>query len=215
LRRVRIGTGRGSPITAERIMMLPDFPNVRKQASAILERWFHKRVSQRTGVLQQMRARPLHEGDKLEFHRLDGSVDHVPMKRVGSRLELRLDDFQEKGLQAVLESLDKTAAHLAQKRSEFFFKRLEQVCDESGQTLDVLPQMELDIPRLIELLNTVDIDFDDKGRPLLPTLISSPAVRESFEKADITDAQRKRFEQVIEEKRAAWRDRESNRRLVD
>jgi len=194
--------------------MLPDFPSVRRQVSDILEKWFYKRVSQRTGVLQEMRARPLHEGHKLEFHRLDGSVDHVPMKRVGSRLELKLDDFRDRGFQAVLEALDKTAAHLAEKQSEFFFKRLEEVCDESGQTLDAQgrpPSFDL----LIELLNTVDIDFDDRGRPLLPTLISSPAVRESFNQVDITEEQRKRLEQVIEEKRAAWRDRESNRRLVD
>lgn len=194
--------------------MLPDFPSVRRHASDILRKWFQKRVSQRTGVLQQMKPRPLEEGDKLEFHRLDGSVDRVPMKRVGSRLELHLDDFRDKGLQAVLEALDRTAADLAEKQSKAFFRRLEEVCDEAGQTFDAEGH-PLSFELLTELLSTMDIDFDEKGAPLLPTLMSSPRAREMFTKMEITDEQEERFEKVIEEKRAAWRDRESNRRLVN
>lgn len=197
-----------------KVNMLPDFPDVRKHASEILMKWFQRRVFQRTGVLQEMKPRRLEEGHRVEFHRLDGTVDHVEMNCVRSKLELRLDHFREKGLQAVLEALDRTAADLAQKQSRFFFKRLDEVCDEAGQTVDGKGRpVSFDV--MIELLDKMDIDFDDAGNPVLPTLISSRKVQESFEKLETTDEQNKRFDKLIEEKRFAWRDRESNRRLVD
>jgi hypothetical protein len=194
--------------------MLPDFPDVRKHASEFLMKLFQRRVSQRTGVLQEMKPRQLEEGDTVEFHRVDGTVDHVKMNCVRSELKLQLDRLQDRGLQAVLEALDKTATDLAQKQSKFFFRRLEEICDEAGQTADGKGRpMSFDV--IIELLDKMDIDFDDVGNPVLPTPVDSRGKRGALDKLEITDEQNERFRRLIEEKRFAWRDRESNRRLVD
>ena len=193
--------------------MLPDFPEVRTHMSEILKRRFHQRVAEGTGVLQKMKSRPLHEGNRLEFHRYDSSVDRVEMKPIGSKLQLRLDDFRRKGPEAVLEALDKTAADIAQKQSRFFFKRLDEICDETGQSVDAKGQ-PLSWDLIIQQLETIDIDFDENGRPILPTFIPTPRAPVAFAKIEPSDEENERFERLIEDKRAAWRDRESDRRLV-
>ena len=193
--------------------MLPDFPRVRTHVSEILKKWFHDRVAQRTGILQKMKARPVHEGNKVELHRYDGSVECVAMKTVRSKLQLRLEDFEQKGLEAVLEALDKTAVELAQGQSRLLFERLDEICDETGQSVDAEGR-PLSWDLIIEGFETIDIDFDEEGNPMLPTIVSSPQMQAALGQIERSDEQKERFDKLIEKKRAAWRERESDRRLV-
>lgn len=193
--------------------MLPDFPKVRDYASEILRKWFYERVSKRTGVLQEMKNRVLHEGDKVELHRSDGSIDIVAMESQSAEIRLELEEFKKFGLNAVLKTLDKTAIDVAEKQTKFFFSRLNTICDESGQTSDAKGR-PISYDLIFEMLEGIDIDFDDSGNPIFPTLISSPKIKSCFDKVEMTDEQKERFEKLIEQKRSEWRDRESDRRLV-
>ena len=194
--------------------MLPDFPKVRDYASDLLKKWFYGRVSERTGVLQEMKNRILHEGDKVELHRSDGSTDSVAMESQRAEIRLELEDFKKFGLNAVLKTLDKTANDVAEKQTKFFFNRLNKICEESGQTSDAKGR-PISYDLILEMLEGVDIDFDNRGNPLFPTIISSPKVKMFFDKAEITDEQKEKLEKLVEQKRSEWRDRESNRKLVN
>ena len=126
---------------------------------------------------------------------------------------MTLEEFEKFGLNAVLKTLDKTASDVAEKQTKFFFSRLDAICEESGQTSDAKGRpMSYDL--IFEMLEGFDIDFDDRGSPLLPTIISSQKIKSCFDKVEMTDEQKERFEELIEQKRSEWRDRESNRRLV-
>lgn len=193
--------------------MLPDFPKVRDHASEILKKWFHGRVSMRTGIMQKMKGRVLHEGNQIELHRSDGSIDLVTMEPQRSEFRLELKEFEKLGLEAVMKALDKTAIDVADKQTRFFFKSLNKICDESGQTFDAQGK-SISYELIFQLLEGVDIDFDNRGNPLFPTLISNKKVKEYFDKVEMTEEQKERFERLIEQKRSEWRDRESDRRLV-
>lgn len=84
--------------------MLPDFPKVRKFADEILMSWFRRRVFQKSGVMQDIPAEVLHEGNRVELHRYDGSVQVISMKPTASELRLEKNEFQKKGLGAVIVS---------------------------------------------------------------------------------------------------------------
>ena len=193
--------------------MFPEFPKVRDYANNILGKWFYGRVSKKTGVLQEMKKRILHEGDKVELHRSDGSVDLVAMESQRSEIRLELEEFKEFGLNAVLKTLDKTACDVAEKQIKFFFGKLNETCEESGQVFDAKGR-PLSYDLIFEMLEGFDIDFDDRGNPLFPTLFSSPQIKYYLDKAEMTDEQNERFKELIQQKRSEWRDRESNRRLV-
>jgi hypothetical protein len=101
--------------------MLPDFPKVRKFADEILMNWFRRRVFQKSGVMQDIPAEVLHEGNRVELHRYDGSVQVISMKPTASELRLEKNEFQKKGLGAVIGAMDRTAADMARKQTKPFF----------------------------------------------------------------------------------------------
>ncbi len=194
--------------------MLPDFPKVRMFTKDILMKRFNKQVFQKTGIMQNMPIEELHEGNRVVLHRYDGSTQRVSMKAIGSEMRLERDEFIENGLKAIIEAMDKTAGSIARKQTKCFFKQLDDICVETGQTYDAKGQ-PLSYDMILNQFETFDIDFDNNGQPLMPTIIAPPKLQEKFENLEITKKQEKRFEEIIEQKRSEWHYRESNRKLVN
>ena len=72
---------------------------------------------------------------------------------------------------------------------------------------------------LLRTLETIQLDFDDNGNPLMPTMVVSPEQYEKMKEKIVeweNDPEcNKQFEKIINQKRKEWHDRESNRKLVD
>ncbi len=192
--------------------MLPDFPKVRILAHEILMKWFHKQVFQKTGIMQDIPKEEIHEGNRMELQRYNGTKQKVSMKPTVSEMRLERDKFEEKGLPAVLEAMDQTAADMAGKQAKYFFEQLDDICDQSGQTYDAKGQ-PLSFDLILDQLETIQIDFDENGQPLMPILVSGREIQEKFGKLVITNEQEKRLEEIIEQKRSEWHYRESDRKL--
>ena len=195
--------------------MLPDFPKVRLTISQFLRDFLEKRTYEHSGILRKMKKKvALHECSKYEQHRFDGSTEKEGLSRLTSKITISKPDLDEKGFAAVLEAYDRTAKDMADKQTSFFFGRVDEIIESTGQSIDAGgKQFTMDL--LLDLLDKTEIDFDEKGQPNLPTLISGRALHETAQKWTITDEQEKRFEKIIERKWFIWRDRESNRKLVD
>jgi len=193
--------------------MLPDFPKVRAGATKILEAWFEGRRGQRLGIMQQMKNVVMHEGHRTSLHRWDGSVEQKPMKKLGAPIRLMREDLEKKGLGAVLEALDKTAQDIADKQGKFFFQRLNETLEETGQTLDAQGQ-PLTFDLVLDLFEKMEFDFDEHGQPVWPTMMCNPLMLEKVRKWEVTDEQKARLAALVEKKRLAWRDREGDRKLV-
>jgi len=194
--------------------MLPDFPKVRIFAHEILMTRFHKQVFQETGIMRDIPKEEIHEGNRVELHRYDGSTQKVSMKPTVSEMRLERDKFKKKGLSAVLEAMDQTAADIARKQTKYFFEQLDDICDQAGQTYDAKGQ-PLSYDLILKQFEMIEIDFDENDQPLMPTIVSDPKVQEKFGKLEITKEQKKRFEEIIEQKRSEWHYRESHRKLVN
>jgi len=193
--------------------MLPDFPKVRKFADEILMRWFQRRMFQKTGIMQDIIKEVMHEGNRVELHRYDGTISKVSIGATESEFRLEKEEFEKKGLGAVIEAMDKTAADMAKKQSELFFQQLDEIVEETGQKIDAKGR-PLSLDLFLETLEMMPIDFDENGEPLMPAILSSPSFKEKFDRLEETDEQRERFEELIERKRSDWRERESDRKLV-
>ena len=194
--------------------MLPDFPKVRIFAHEKLMNRFHRLVFQKTGIMQDIPKEEIHEGNRVELHRYNGTKQKVAMTPTVSEMRLERDEFKEKGLSAVLEAMDQTAADIARKQTKYFFEQLDDICDQAGQIYDAKGQ-PLSYDLILKQFEMIQVDFDENGQPLMPTIISGPKVQEKFDKLEITKEQEKRFEEIIEQKRSEWHYRESDRKLVN
>jgi len=198
--------------------MLPDFPKVRLTISKFLRDFLETRTSEHSGILRQMKKKvALHECSKYEQHRFDGSTEKEGLSRLTSKITISKPDLDDKGFAAVLEAYDQAAKDIADKQTSFFFGRLDEILESTGQSFDAGgKKFTLDL--FLDLFDKTETDFDEQGQPILPTLISGISGRslsETVRKWIITDEQKKRFEEIIERKWFTWRDRESNRKLVD
>ncbi len=194
--------------------MLPDMPTVRDYGQQWLYHFYLNESAKKTGFMQAMRQPEiLQEGNKTKLLRYDGTIDDVPMKRIRTKIEIKTDDLEQHGLKEVLKVLDKAANDMAGKQSKNFIERLNQICDETGQVYDNKGQ-PLTFDSILDLLDSMPIDFDEKGQPIMPSFVAGPRVIKQLLKQETSDEQIKKQNEIIERKYSEWRDRESDRRLV-
>ena len=163
--------------------------------------------------MRDIKAVVMHEGHRMELRRSDGSIERRLLKNIGTAIRIHTDDLEKRGLQAVLAAMEVAAADLAEKQSRFFFERLNETLEEAGQTRDAGGK-PFTFDLMLEALEMVDIDFDEHGQPIWPTFLCGRAHYETAQKWVLTDEQKQKDEELVERKRLAWRERESNRRLV-
>ena len=193
--------------------MLPDLPKVRKDADDLLHAWFERQRAARTGIMRQIKAEVMYEGHWMKLLRFDGSVEQRALKKMGTTVRLTRDELEKKGLLAVLEAMDRAADGLAEKQSNFFFQRVEETLKDAGQARDAAGK-PFTFDLMLDALEMVDVDFDEQGQPMWPTLVCEHSLYETAQKWVLTDEQRKKHEELTERKLLAWRQRESDRRLV-
>ena len=190
-------------------------PNVRDYGQQWLMYHFFSTIAKKTGFMQVMRQPEiLKEGNRTKLLRYDGTIDDVPMKAIDTKVEMKVNDLDRNGLKEVLKLLDKAAHDMAIKQSENFFERLNQICNESGQVYDNKGK-PLTFDTILDLLDSMYIDFDEKGQPEFPCLLAGKRVINEILKKEPSQEQIKRQNEIIERKYREWCDRESDRRLVD
>ena len=193
--------------------MLPDFRRARETARKILKDFYDFEIKRMMGVVGKVKSVPLYEGDRMEFRRADGSEESLGMETFTSEVRLSKDEYERNGLGTVLKALVKTAKDSAHQRQEFFFRRFKETMEGSGQVSDARGQ-QFTCEVFLDALGKVDIDFDECGEPDLPDLVADPRLLAKVQEWMGSDEFRKRLDELIEGKRLAWRDRESDRRLV-
>lgn len=194
--------------------MLPDMPTVRDYGQQWLMYNFFLNISKNTCFMQVMRQpETLKEGNKTKLLRYDGTIDDVPMKKIGTKIEINTNDLDQHGLKEVLKVLDKAAHDMAIQQSETFFERLNQICDETGNVYDNKGR-PVTFDSILDILDSMPIDFNENGQPELPSFLAGQRVINEILKKEPSNEQIKRQNEIIERKYSEWRDRESDRRLV-
>ena len=154
----------------------------------------------------------------MSTHYSDGEVDRPNYERLSSALSVKDDDLIKMGPQAFKDDLNRTAEELREQQSKLVFERMNEVTQKTGNTVDAKGQ-PLSHDLLLQTLKKMEIDFDDEGQPIMPTLVVSPTRYEKFKKKIVEWEKdpkcQDNFNKLIESKRKEWHDRESNRKLVD
>jgi hypothetical protein len=199
--------------------MLPDYPKIK----ALIKELFHERLANakkhRLGAFSQVRESQLHEGMSLGLTRYDNSTDNVDMKRVEASAEISYEEQEadEFGFQTIARMADLLGERLAAEQVKLMLQRFTAAVREVGNVTDGSKPM---VDQLFEMWEKIYIEFSPDGSPILPTLVmgSEQALlkaKEAVEQIDSDPVLRNRKEQIIEQKRQEWRDREAARNLVE
>ena len=197
--------------------MLPDFPRIKDKWAKTFIKYVKANVT-RASLLSQIKTVPHFEGNRMSTQYSDGEVDRPNYERLSSALSVKDDDLIKMGPEAFKDGLDRTAAELREQQSKLIFERMNEITQKTGNAVDAKGQ-PLSHDLLLQTLEKMQIDFDEDGQPLMPTLVVSPGQYEEFKKKIVEWEKdpkcQENYNKLIESKRKEWDDRESNRKLVD
>ena len=197
--------------------MLPDFPKIKEKLKKAINRYLQNLVRQEP-FLSQIREERHFEGNRMTLKTQDGELDQSEYKEISGELSIKKEDIITKGPMAFIENVYNTAEEIKKQKAKLVFDKLKEVTDKTGNVVNGKGQ-PFTFDLFIESLEKIWIDFDDQGRPYLPTLVVSPnlgaKLKEKLPEWEANSEYKKRFEDLIEKKRKEWNDRESNRKLVD
>ncbi len=196
--------------------MLPDFPKVKRKFQEALLRHIEARV-RRDPLLSQIKRVRQFEGSRMSVGNEGGSVPSEGYGEQSGELGVDVRDVIARGPSAFLDKAADVAEQLQKQQVEMVLRHVDIIARRVGNVVDGKGR-ELTFELFEEMLDKVYVDFDDKGQPHLPSIIPlqmalkfRAKLAEWLSRADYAERHRR----LIEKKRQEWRDRESNRKLVD
>jgi hypothetical protein len=113
---------------------------------------------------------------------------------------------------ALILSLDDAADQGLKNLMPKFFEYLGRVCDATGNVIDGKGQ-PFSFDQVLDALDKIQIDFDDAGKPEMPTMVLSPELFEKIRMHPPTEAQNQRREEIINRKREEFNARRRTRQI--
>ena len=198
--------------------LLPDFPNSKKEIRKVVTERLRHRFYAETVFLSRMRKFKTAEGDSFTIHRADGTVAKNRYGETTADFAIDRNAVATLDPKALIEKIDRAALEMAEKATKRLLQKLGQTLTDAGQVHDAKGK-PFSPDTYLEALESIDIDFDENGNPSGLMMLVGPALWERIrEKAAEWEADpgfSQRHTDLMQRKREAWRDRESNRKLVD
>jgi hypothetical protein len=197
--------------------MLPDFPKLKLRWSKIFL-GFVKEKMHTSPMMEKIKSVPHFEGNRMSTKHDDGDIDESNYNLFSAELSVKTDDIIKMGVKAFVDGLNKTAEELQGQQSKMVFDKLSEVTAKTGNIIDAKGQ-SISPELFLKVLETIQLEFDENRKPLMPTMFVSPVQYEKIKQKIVEwendPACKNKFEQMINQKRKEWDDRESNRKLVD
>jgi hypothetical protein len=199
--------------------MLPDFPALKQRLLRLA--WFeHRRQVEADGLIGAISAVPYFEGRRFATGDVEGYVEQSVPEVTAIPYEIERSAIIERGLSARSESLKRASELQIQAMHEMLFRKHGEATARVGNQVDAGGQ-PFSADLYFKMLETVQIDFDDYGRPDVSgvRLVMHPdqaqKVQPLMAEWQNDEAFQRRYREIMLKKRDEWRDRESNRKLVD
>ena len=117
----------------------------------------------------------------------------------------------------MISKVDAAASEIARQTSRIGYEKIDEAISKGGTRVDAHGQ-PFSQEMYLEMIDKVEMDFDRNGRPT-QTIIAHPIMAKSMiarmEEWEQDEAFQKKYKELLQRKREAFLDRESDRKLVD
>lgn len=199
--------------------MLPDFPKIKEDIlkKRIIPDIKAKRASY-LGILNQIPVRIIHEGNNSLTVRSDGTEDTMKPKIMSGGISYNSSDIKDMTPKDVSRRMDNVAEELSTQIFDNVIDKIETACEETGNVLN-LNNEKFSVVHYFEMLEKIEIDFDDNNNPIWPSFLVGKKVdltiiMKELEKIEKDKTLQKRLDEIVSKKREEYHARESNRELV-
>ena len=196
--------------------MLPDIPKTKQQILMSAQLYTYDKTRELWPLLKLIHSVTQHEGQVHSYEQVGGKIVSQGYHEMAAPIEVRFDEVPELVGDRLTNKLDPVADEMARQQSAMFYGKLHEITSEAGMTVNA-DGKPLSQDLFLELMERRDIDFDEHGRPQ-NLFVGSPQMCDLFARSlaqwDEDPTFRTRHDEILQRKREAWRDRESNRKLV-
>lgn len=203
--------------------MLPNFPELNTELSRFIFEFLGQRVKFHLGLpLSEIRHHTVFEGPQddnegQQLVRHSGEVETSGLKFISSQITITAKELPQMTLDDVLSKVDEVAKNLASEMAKHAYQRLTETLERTGNTIDAKGR-KISAEFILEMLSTLQIDFDRNGSPRMPQLQYHPtmeeAVSRAFNELNNNRELKREFKQILVNKKEEWRERETCRKLV-
>ena len=196
--------------------MLPDFPKIksRLEQSGINDLREMEDEIQKDSILSLMPTVNLFEGDKSSSEDNKGNIQIQEMIKYEKEIVIKKEEAINGGLEVYkIKSRDALTA-LKKEQEKDMIKTFSEAASGVGNVIKSTKKDPLE--KILEMIEKIDMDFDENGNPHpLALIVFDKNFKKELKRRIVNPEIRKKSEQIMEKKRMEWRDRESNRKLVD
>ena len=199
--------------------MLPDFPRIKERLLRLASIGYRRRINA-DGLIGQIAAMPYFEGEQFASGDVEWHIEESPAEVKAISYEIQRSAIIDRGPAALVESLENAAQIHLKELHELLFRKHSEATERVGNAVDALGR-PFSADLYLEMLEKIQIDFDASGRPDTSgaRLVMHPDVAERviplMQQWENDEDFQRRYRDLMLRKRDEWRDRESNRKLVD
>jgi len=191
--------------------MLPDFPKMRKLLEEAIHYQIHLRARTKSVISTLVHGITQHEGTQHSYHQEGSGTITQGYEQIASPFTIRFDEVPELIGERLEAKIDALAEDIARQTSDLFYKTMDEVTKKAGTSFDggggpITQEIALEMHERTQW--SPDSVF-----------IAHPVMAEAMSKKWNewqADAEfMKKFKEIDRRKKEEWRDRESNRKLVN
>lgn len=197
--------------------MLPDVRELKRRIAKRLARGVQEAGLRHAPLLGEIQAYHQVEGNRFSVETHDGDIQHQAFKRMSTPVETKVLPSPIEQESEIAQKLDAAAQDMAKQHMQLLFTTISESSERVGTAYNAKGR-PFDMGMFLDVLERMQVDFDDHGKPKLPTIVMHPdqlkAIAPKLAEWEKDRALQSRWEQVLAEKKEEWRDRESRRKLV-
>ena len=199
--------------------MLPDFPKLKKRL-ILLAHLIRDQQIKADELIGLIRSMPYFEGDRHVTGDVEGHMQESTADEIEIPCEIDRSEIIEQGIDALVEIFKKATKIQLQAMHKMVLEKSSEGAERVGNQIDAEGEpFSMDL--YFKMLETVQINFDSDGRPDIDgtRLVMHPTQTERVQSLmnewNTDESFQRRYRETMLRKREEWRDRESNRKLVD
>lgn len=196
--------------------MLERYIDLERDIDAALTRFIMRVADEYAPIMNEIQTYQIFEGDKTVMIRENGDIEETKIHEAGTEQEIPNETILYGSLQKLADAFRPVGESMANDKERMMFKAMNEVTKKTGNVVDGKGR-PFSHELLLEVLERIQIDFDENERPKMPTMVVSPSLGERIQKLmkeqEKPEIQR-RFDEVLSKKKVEWREREADRTLV-
>ncbi len=201
-------------------MALPKYPKLKTKIAKLLMDYFEGEAQKELGPFEGVRRLIQHEGKTLVHNTIDDNTKRKELKYVEASTEylVKYADVPDMDAGDVMKMLQEKAKDFGGQQARYHYKVLDETTKEVGNVVTGKNE-PFNIDMFLEVMEKIQIEFDEFGQPNMPTMVVAPANAERaktvLEQADSDPETKERWRQMMAKKKEEYDAEQARRKLVD